>query len=182
MAWASGSQPRVRPDCRLSSIQADDDTAATAMTIAAIILPKWVSWQSVSNSRIRIDHTSLTRSKAPDVSYSYGLHRRCSTITGVCEPFPEDQDCLAGKGSFCSMWRSVGFFMSFAVIIELATFVSYIVVLAGGKQYRDYGWKVVCSLLTVGSLAQCVAMAIVVSIHKISRCQRLIRSTQHELY
>jgi hypothetical protein len=52
--------------------------------------------------------------------------------------------------------------MSFSVIIELATIVAFIVIILGGKQTRDYGWKVVCSLLAVIVLAQCASMSIIV--------------------
>jgi hypothetical protein len=93
--------------------------------------------------------------------YTYGLHKRCSSVTGGCEPFPEYSDCHRDP-SFCSMWRSVGFFMSFSVIIELATVVAFIVIILGGKQTRDYGWKIVCSLLAVTVLAQCASMSIIV--------------------
>lgn len=53
--------------------------------------------------------------------------------------------------------------MSLAVILELATLVAYITVIYGGKQQRDKGWKVVCSLLGVCVAIQCASMAIVVS-------------------
>lgn len=59
------------------------------------------------------------------------------------------------------MWRTVGFLMSFAVLIELATLVGYIIIVLGGKQSRDYGWKIVCSLLAFITIVQCTAMAIV---------------------
>lgn len=52
--------------------------------------------------------------------------------------------------------------MSFAVIIELATIVAFVVVILGGRQTREYGWKIVCSLLAVTALAQCASMAIIV--------------------
>jgi hypothetical protein len=52
--------------------------------------------------------------------------------------------------------------MSFAVIIELATIVAYVVIVCGGVQTRSYGWKVVCSLLAVVSLVQCASMSLVV--------------------
>jgi hypothetical protein len=52
--------------------------------------------------------------------------------------------------------------MSFAVLIELATLMAYAVIILGGKQKRDIGWKVVCGLLAVGALVQCAGMAIVV--------------------
>lgn len=62
------------------------------------------------------------------------------------------------------MWRSVGFLMSFAVVIEGMTLVAFIVVVAGGKQKREQGWKVICGLLVLSGLIQCAGMAIIVSI------------------
>lgn len=53
--------------------------------------------------------------------------------------------------------------MSFAVVVELATLVAYVVVLTGGKQGRDRGWRVVGGLLFLVAAVQCAAMAIVVS-------------------
>lgn len=59
------------------------------------------------------------------------------------------------------MWRSVGFLMSFAVLIELATLVGYIIIVLGGKQSRDYGWKIICTLLAFITIVQCAGMSIV---------------------
>jgi formate hydrogenlyase subunit 3/multisubunit Na+/H+ antiporter MnhD subunit len=60
------------------------------------------------------------------------------------------------------MWRTTGFLMSFAVIIECATLVAYLTVIWGGKQSREKGWKVVCTLLGCCVFVQCVSMALVV--------------------
>lgn len=65
------------------------------------------------------------------------------------------------------MWRSVGFLMSFAVVIEGMTLIAFIVVLAGGKQKREKGWKVLCGLLVLAALIQCAGMAIIVSFQRI---------------
>ncbi|KAF2839997.1 hypothetical protein M501DRAFT_1015083 [Patellaria atrata CBS 101060] len=123
--------------------------AATAMTIASIVEPKWLSFQNTSST-------------GEPIHYSYGLHRVCSSITGTCKHFPDTYtDCTGSNRSFCSMWRTVGFLMSFAVVIEFASLISYAVVLLGGKQKRDNGWKMVCGLLVVAGLVQCVSMAVV---------------------
>lgn len=60
------------------------------------------------------------------------------------------------------MWRSVGFLMSFAVVIEGMTIVAYIVMIAGGKQKREQGWKILCGLLFVVGVLQCAGMALIV--------------------
>ena len=53
--------------------------------------------------------------------------------------------------------------MSFAAVLELVTLVAYIVVLLGGKQKREVGWKVLAFMLMLVGVVQCAAMAIVVS-------------------
>lgn len=104
---------------------------------------------------------SLQSSGTP-IHYTYGLHRRCSSLTGTCESFPKFEDCQRDR-TFCSMWRSVGFLMSFAVVVEFASMIVCLLIIGGGKQKRDNGWKVLCSVLAVTALAQCASMAIVVS-------------------
>jgi hypothetical protein len=61
------------------------------------------------------------------------------------------------------MWRSVGFLMNFSVVLELATFVAFAVVLLGGRSNRDNGWKMCVGLLAVVVVCQIAAMGIVVS-------------------
>lgn len=61
------------------------------------------------------------------------------------------------------MWRSVGFLMSFAVVLEGMTIVSYIIILAGGKQLRESGWSVLSLLLILVAGVQAAGMSIVVS-------------------
>lgn len=93
--------------------------------------------------------------------YSYGLHSRCSTKTGRCIPFPRASDC-AKDASFCNMWRTVGFLISFGVVIELCTLVSFVVIVSGGVQRRVQGWGVVVGVLLFSAFIQCAGMAIVV--------------------
>ncbi|KAF2772998.1 hypothetical protein EJ03DRAFT_324048 [Teratosphaeria nubilosa] len=121
--------------------------AAAALTIAAIALPDWVSFTSpTSDSPIRV---------------TYGLHQRCSSITGQCTKFPQYEDCVGDDKYFCSMWRSTGFLMNFSVIMELAVLVAYLTILVGGRASREAGWKVLASLLSVVAAAQVIAMALV---------------------
>jgi len=37
--------------------------------------------------------------------------------------------------------------MNFAAVLELATIITYIIILIGGKQKREGGWKVLVSML-----------------------------------
>ena len=54
--------------------------------------------------------------------------------------------------------------MNFSVVLELATFVAFAVVLLGGRSNRDNGWKMCVGLLGVVVVCQIAAMGIVVSL------------------
>ncbi|KAK2797427.1 hypothetical protein FQN51_008459 [Onygenales sp. PD_10] len=123
--------------------------AAFALTLASIALPRWVSSHRGSPSGV-----------------SYGLHRRCFTLTHPhsqsCERFPQYDDCQGSNNRyFCSMWRSIGFLMSFAVVLEGMTLITYLVILLGGKQARENGWRVLALLLVVVGVVQCAGMGLV---------------------
>ncbi|KAM0708900.1 hypothetical protein Q7P35_002936 [Cladosporium inversicolor] len=120
---------------------------AAACTIAAIALPNWISYTSPTDN--------------DPIHVSYGLHKRCSSITGQCISFPQDQDCYGDNRSFCSMWRSTGFLMNFSVIFELAVLVAYVVILVGGRGTREVGWKILSPLLMIVAASQLVAMTLV---------------------
>jgi len=122
--------------------------AATAMTMASIFIPDWITW-TVDNS----DGGHFTK--------TIGLHRSCSSTTGTCVHYPQREDCFGTDRYFCSMWRSVGFMMSFAAVLELATLVAYVVVILGGKQKRETGWRILAFMLMLVGVVQCASMAIV---------------------
>jgi hypothetical protein len=125
---------------------------AFACSIAAVALPNWISYTSPTDN--------------DPIHVSYGLHKRCSSITGQCTPFPQDQDCYGDDRSFCSMWRSTGFLMNFSIIFEVAVLVAYLVILVGGRGTREVGWKILSPLLLVVAAAQLVAMTLVVCSNK----------------
>ena len=52
--------------------------------------------------------------------------------------------------------------MNFTVILELATLIAFAVIVLGGKQKRDQGWKIICGLLGLSIVVQCASMATVV--------------------
>ena len=54
--------------------------------------------------------------------------------------------------------------MSFTVVFELATLVAFAVVLIGGREKREGGWKMCSGLLGVITACQAISMAIVVSL------------------
>lgn len=120
---------------------------AAACTIAAIALPNWISYTApTDNDPIRV---------------TYGLHKRCSSITGKCVSFPQQEDCHGEDRYFCSVWRSTGFFMNFTVVFELAVLIAYITILVGGRGAREAGWKMLAGLLSVVAGGQIIAMALV---------------------
>lgn len=54
--------------------------------------------------------------------------------------------------------------MSFAVVMEGVTLIAFLVVIAGGKQKREQGWKVLTGLLLLAGMVQCAGMALIVSL------------------
>lgn len=68
------------------------------------------------------------------------------------------------------MWRSTGFLMSLSMVLELATLVTFLIIMSGGKLKREVGWKVLGGLMTAVAVAQLCAMSIVVSIIDTWRC------------
>lgn len=126
--------------------------AASALTLTSILVPHWVSMD--------------VESQNSDTVYSQhlGLHHYCNTALPdkPCRTFPdEEKDCDPNDRYFCSMWRTTGFLMSFATVAELATLVCFVVAIGGGSVKREYGWKVLCGLLSVVSVVQFAAMGLI---------------------
>ncbi|KAJ5240117.1 hypothetical protein N7468_004736 [Penicillium chermesinum] len=119
--------------------------ASFALTLSSIIIPKWVSYHS----------------EKPPHHYSYGLNRRCSSLTDTCESFPQREDCHGENRYFCSMWRSVGFLMSFTVVLQGISIVAYLIILAGGKRLRENGWRILSILIVLSAIVQATSMSIV---------------------
>lgn len=114
------------------------------MTLTSILRPTWVSY-----------HLPLppqrSRSSSVIISRSLGLHQSCiSTSSGqtTCRPFPTRSDC-DGEAAFCAMWRTVGWLMSLASVLEMAALVGVAAVLVGGRARREgkRGWGVVVGLM-----------------------------------
>ncbi|RWA09578.1 hypothetical protein EKO27_g5517 [Xylaria grammica] len=104
---------------------------------------------------------SVTASTGATFSKHLGLHESCSSVSDPkCRPFPSEDDCRDYK-TFCSLWRSSGFLLTFATIVELATLVSFLVVLAGGKFKREGGWKLIGSFLLADAVVEFASMGIV---------------------
>jgi len=139
--------------------------SATGLTLASIIVPDWVAYDTTT------DHgTSL--------HYTYGLHKRCSN-TNVpppsaaysaaalqCVQFPRYTDCHGEDRYFCSMWRSVGFLMSFAVVIEGMTIAAFVILIGGGKQRREQGWGVLAILIALAAFVQVLGMALIAYLYE----------------
>ncbi|KUI74252.1 hypothetical protein VM1G_09733 [Cytospora mali] len=126
--------------------------AASAMTLASILFPHWVSMD------VQAHNSDKT------FSQHLGLHHYCNTALSdkPCRMFPEEKiDCDPNDRYFCSMWRTTGFLMSFTTVAELATLVGFVVTIGGGSVKREYGWKVLAGLLAVVSIAQFAAMGLV---------------------
>ncbi|OKL63758.1 hypothetical protein UA08_00031 [Talaromyces atroroseus] len=82
------------------------------------------------------------------------------TISSIVLPsWPED--CHGEDRYFCSMWRSVGFFMTFAVVLMSLAIVAYVIILSGGKKIRETGWQVLSTIIIMSVAVQVASMALV---------------------
>jgi hypothetical protein len=61
------------------------------------------------------------------------------------------------------MWRTVGFLMSFAVVLEGIAVVAYLLILSAGKQLRESGWGILSLIIILSAVVQAASMALVVS-------------------
>lgn len=123
--------------------------AATAMAVASIWIPHWVTY-------------SVTTPSGDTFEKHIGLHQSCSTLDDPhCRTFPSKDLCQDGERYFCSMWRTVGFMASFAVILCLACLVSFLVIMGGGKYKRETGWPFVGAMLTLVAVVEFVIISIV---------------------
>ncbi|KAB5572604.1 hypothetical protein GE09DRAFT_1054667 [Coniochaeta sp. 2T2.1] len=59
------------------------------------------------------------------------------------------------------MWRTVGWLMSLATILELAALVGIVLVMSGGKRRREEGWGVVAGLLAAVAVVLLGGMGVV---------------------
>ncbi|KIV96298.1 hypothetical protein PV10_00180 [Exophiala mesophila] len=133
--------------------------ASSGLTIASIVVPNWIAYDGSTNH-------------GTSIHYTYGLHRRCSNTnlppatdpylmsSLQCVPFPRYTDCHGEDRYFCSMWRSVGFLMSFAVVLEGMTIAAFAILLIGGKQKREQGWGVLTILVVLSAVVQAIGMAL----------------------
>ncbi|KAI5819443.1 hypothetical protein BZA77DRAFT_304097 [Pyronema omphalodes] len=122
-------------------------TLASALTLLSILIPSWISY-----------HDSGPPSGHP-LTYHLGLHSRCST--SGCTPFPRRNDCHGSSRAFCSIWRSVGFLMSLAVVLEAATIVCFGTILMGGRAKREQGWGIVTVMMGLTAILQATAVVLI---------------------
>lgn len=54
--------------------------------------------------------------------------------------------------------------MSFAVVLEGMSIVTYMIILGGGKRLRENGWRILSILIVISALIQAASMSIVVCI------------------
>ncbi|KAK3308945.1 uncharacterized protein B0T15DRAFT_123705 [Chaetomium strumarium] len=120
------------------------------MTITSIGSPNWVSY-------------TVSAPSGGTVTDTIGLHRRCTSSTGTCSPFPDEIHCRrsAEGRSFCFMWRTTGFLMSFSAIMEIAAIVGFLIIMRGGKVRRQGGWKVLGVMMATAAAAEFIGMAVV---------------------
>ena len=67
-------------------------------------------------------------------------------ITGGCKSWPTEQDCGLMPG-LCHSWKSAGFLVILAAVLEGICFVGFLAVFNGGYARRQSGWKILSVLL-----------------------------------
>ncbi|CAK7234746.1 hypothetical protein SCUCBS95973_009039 [Sporothrix curviconia] len=143
------------------------------MTIAANIVPNWlyyVMYPTVPGSdpywmSLGLHKSCTSDLPDPAVSHASPLFARSASASaaGSCRSFPHrDWDCGTGahQQMFCSVWRTIGFLMALALVAELVTLAGFVMVLAGGRMKRDFGWRVLVPLIEAVGVMQLVAMAL----------------------
>ncbi|KAK7207397.1 hypothetical protein BZA70DRAFT_12141 [Myxozyma melibiosi] len=123
---------------------------AIALTVTSIATPHWL--------------TSVSYPEDEDgnpVRITYGLHQKCSSVTGQCVRFP-DQECAHGDRQFCTSWRTASFMMWMSLVLLGPVVVSYVTLIFSTRQKRETGWKLIGLLLICTVVVQVVAMASVV--------------------
>ncbi|KAJ6166995.1 hypothetical protein N7470_002442 [Penicillium chermesinum] len=156
--------------------------ASFALTLSSIIIPKWVSYHSEKVSTVgylrilymvppgqsphcvrSIPRTlvKLTESFSAPTSLLLRTQSSLLFLTDTCESFPQREDCHGENRYFCSMWRSVGFLMSFTVVLQGISIVAYLIILAGGKRLRENGWRILSILIVLSAIVQATSMSIV---------------------
>ena len=58
------------------------------------------------------------------------------------------------------MWKSIGFLLSFAVVIEGMTIAAFLILILGPKQRREQGWAVLAILVSIAALVQAAGMSL----------------------
>lgn len=70
--------------------------------------------------------------------------------------------------------------MSFAVVLEGMSVVSYLIILSGGKRLRESGWRVLSLLVVLSVIVQAGSVSIVVSVPLICILQSAYRGALTE--
>jgi uncharacterized membrane protein len=141
---------------------------ATAMVIASISVPRWISYSVKAGDQTFEKHI--------------GLHQSCSNLDEPnCRSFPYRELCQEGERYFCSMWRTVGFLASVSALMCLAGLVAFVVIIKGGKYKRETGWPFATLMMAIVSILQFVSIAIVVSLRKATSSDEAPRSRKLDL-
>ncbi|CAK7267341.1 hypothetical protein SEPCBS119000_002499 [Sporothrix epigloea] len=151
-------------------------TAATAMTVAANLVPNWVYYVMYPTTpdsdpywlSLGLHKSCTSDSPDPAVTLASPLYARSTSTSGSgsgsCRSFPHREwDCGTGAHQqiFCSVWRTIGFLMAISFVIELVTLAGCVMVLAGGRMKREFGWRVLVPLAETVAVMQLAAMALV---------------------
>lgn len=116
----------------------------TVFTLVSLTDPSWF------RSRVRVGDI--------EVSTTYGLAEKCSSIDGSCSPFPENSDCQLHGESFCTTWKTAGFSSWLALLFQACSICAYICAFHPGNEFTfESAWKVLSCLIFVSSFLQAIS-------------------------
>ncbi|KAF8952051.1 hypothetical protein BGZ46_003690, partial [Entomortierella lignicola] len=118
----------------------------------------------------------LYRSSGPYYTeVSYGLFKKCSTLSGECRRFPQsdwgdcDQDKDSGRWvSLCPEWRAAAGISVLASIVGLWIVAAIATVLYSGERWHANGWKHILGLVGIFGGLQVISMGLIAHVTQTS--------------
>ncbi|RIB26746.1 hypothetical protein C2G38_181782 [Gigaspora rosea] len=122
----------------------------------ALLTPKWLLFESPRPYR---------------TTTNYGLFLKCSSLNvDPCRSFPSDDeydDCA--EDGFCEEWSTAKTDMIFACIIGgVAFFYLLYVLLFGGMNHKQIGWKYISGAVFITSLLQISTVSLIAHLYNTS--------------
>lgn len=90
----------------------------------------------------------------------------------TCQPFPQSSECKTLGQGFCIMWATAGYAAQLSLFPCLVSLITLLLITIGvgskktRAQRRRGGWKIVSGLMSIHSVLQIVAIAIILHVYR----------------